>query len=123
MSMADLDIKVYIANYGLQPFDTNPGQTGAYGGSTFRSEAMGAQNLWTPYSALYSTVATAHTFGISPQIGTRGFLKDISRFVSLRYIDTRFALLSIDVDSETTEFQGKGSRKAGYIRVIIHKSK
>jgi len=122
-NMGDLSIKVYIANYGTNNFDLNPAITGAYGGSTFRSEAQGAQNLWTPHSALYNTVASAHSFASTPQVGTRGFLKDISKFVLLRYIDTRFALLSIDVDGDTNEFLGKGNRKAGYIRVIMRKQK
>jgi len=116
--MYDLDYHVYVANYGTAQYDTVHGFTG-YLAPKFRNSSVGSQNLWTPYSAPYNTSVASHSFAASPLSGTRGFLKEITRDVMLKYIDTRFAQFSVDISD--ADLQGKSNRWPGYIRVIMKK--
>lgn len=118
INMYDLDYHVYVANYGTATFDSAQGVTG-YSAPRFRNSSAGTQNLWTPWSAPYNTSAASHSFAASPLSGTRGFMKEITKDVILKYIDTRFAQFSVDITD--ADLQGKSNRWPGYIRVIVKK--
>lgn len=119
----DIDYKLFIAGYGTTAFAANPSSTltGDVNASEFKLSARGSQNLWTPFCASY----VSGPFAASPAgSASRGFLRDITNGFNLAYLDSRFAKFVWNSNSmEISEFQGKNSRLAGYIRVILRKTR
>jgi hypothetical protein len=145
-SLADLDFKAYVASYASMKTNGRnsvyPLLTGVHDNSLYKL-SQNQYNLWASPPDIYADAAdipsssTEH-FAVSPLESAidRGFMNEITHAVSVTYMDTRFALLSVHLergDNHKLFYGGMGAggstdgniegQFAGYIRVIMSKSR
>jgi len=113
-SMADVDVKVWVAAYAQ--LTGHPILTGQGVSSRYKNSSAGASNLWSQYAMPYKS---DHDFYIPHTQGSRGFCKEVTNNAMVKMFDSRFAQIGLSLTEN--QLQGEDNRYAQYIRVIVRK--
>ena len=108
--LVGIECKVWVASYKTDTVGS-PQVSHVTGETIYKRTSAGDLNLWTPVAEPY---LVGHD-NYAATAGDRGYLSDISNLVSVRMVDSRFAMLSIDTPTAIESHQ--------YIRVYINRTR
>jgi hypothetical protein len=115
-SLDEISVRVFIGKYSSNGYGT----PGVGNWTSFHRLSAGSSRLISQYSHGYHDDSDWHP-GIDHDSAGAGFFKEVTRYVDVRYFDTRFCRISFEND---TPFDQPGSAgNADYIRVIIKRTR
>jgi hypothetical protein len=131
---SDITMNVWIASYSASnngggdyvrhPLDGEMGNIANTGVSGSIWQGSNSHlSLWGNWAQPYSE---DHSFKVTPhQTLNRGYLKEISANCTIRTVDSRFAMVSVNPtqDDQDDVFQAVNGDYASYIRVIMNKTR